>query len=136
MHIRAKHGGTFKHKCEHCTYETAVKQNLDNHINVKHPENTTPREKEFECPSCPYESLTKGGLRSHFILKHLTKELNEFLGKTEKGEIQCTSCGELFKSKPAFVYHIVGCLPEDVKVRDECRVGLGLGLPLATPILT
>jgi hypothetical protein len=82
-------------------------------------------------------------LRSHFILKHLTKELNEFLGKTEKGEIQCTSCGDLFKSKPAFVYHIVGCLPEDVKGRDDCRVGLGLGMPLApalvpqaTPILT
>lgn len=125
MHIRAKHSGAFKHKCQHCNYECPAKQTLDNHILAKHPEHTEEKVKEFVCPetSCQFESLTKAGLRSHYLLKHLSKEAHQFLGKTETG-IQCTHCGDSFKSKPSFIYHVVGCLPDDVKSSANAKKGL------------
>ena len=123
MHIKAKHSGTFKHKCEHCTYECPEKQALDRHIIAKHPEHGE-KEKEFVCPDacCEFESLTKAGLRSHYLLKHMASHVAKFLGKSDNG-IQCTHCGNEFKSKPSFVYHLPGCLPESVKT-DSVKEGL------------
>ena len=125
MHIRAKHSGDFKHKCESCNFETAIKQNLDNHIKAKHPENNNPVVKDFKCPGCDFESLTKGGLRSHYLLQHLSSHVIKFQGKNTNG-IVCTNCGDEFKSKPSFVYHLVNCLPEDVKADANVKKGLGL----------
>jgi hypothetical protein len=126
MHIKAKHSGTFKHKCEHCNYETAAKQTLDNHIVAKHPNEVEEKKKEFVCPEecCQFESFTKAGLRSHYLLKHLSAETNKFLGTTESGSTQCTHCGTGFKSKPSFIYHLVNCLPDDIKASNNAKVGL------------
>lgn len=126
MHIKAKHSGTFKHKCQHCNYETCAKQTLDNHIIAKHPTEAGNKDKEFICPDlcCSFESLTKAGLRSHYLLKHLPNETNKFLGKTDAGDIQCTHCGSEFKSKPSFIYHLVNCLPEEVKSSQNAKTGL------------
>jgi len=126
MHIKAKHSGAFKHKCEHCNYETAVKQNLDNHMLARHP--IAPAEKEFKCPhaECTYAAKKKGQLRSHYIIKHLTKELHDISGKTEDNGIQCTCCGSAFPSKPAFIYHSVNCFQPETLAVPEVRVGLGL----------
>jgi hypothetical protein len=128
MHIKAKHSGAFKHKCEHCNYETAIKQNLDNHILARHPDTTVPITKEFKCPheGCVYAANQKGQLRSHYILKHLTKELQDISGKTEDNAIQCTHCGSAFPSKPAFIYHSVNCFHPETLALPEVRLGLGL----------
>ena len=125
MHYKANHDGALKHKCRSCTYESATKQGLDNHINAKHPENAE-NIKQFSCPNegCNFESLTKGGLRSHYLLRHLSKEVNKYLGKNETG-IQCTGCGNEFASKPSFVYHLVGCL-EATELTEVDREGLGI----------
>lgn len=44
----------------------------------------------------------------------------------QNGQIICTCCGSDFKSKPAFVYHVVNCLPPELLANDEVRQGLGL----------
>jgi len=125
MHIKAKHSGTYKHKCEHCNYETNFKQALDNHINARHPEDTDNVSKEYVCPEgCGFESLTKAGLRSHYLLKHLASEVAKFYGKKECGQIQCTSCGSEFKSKPSYIYHLVNCLSEEIKSIENVKKGL------------
>jgi hypothetical protein len=129
-HIKAKHSGSFKHKCKHCPYESAVKQNLDSHILSRHPEYSEKKQKEFVCPAdCPYAANTRGQLRSHYLLKHLTSEVNSVLGTTQNGQIICTCCGADFKSKPAFVYHVVNCLSPDILADEEVRQGLGLSEP-------
>jgi len=127
-HIKAKHYGTFKHKCKHCSYESAVKQNLDSHILSRHPEHSVKKPKEHVCPvdSCDYASNTRGQLRSHYLLKHMSEEVNALLGTTQDGQIQCTCCGDSFKSKPSFVYHVVNCLPPDMLADQEIQEGLGL----------
>jgi hypothetical protein len=125
MHYKANHDGAHKHKCKECNYETSTKQALDNHIQAKHPEKAETAPKQFQCPSCTFSCIRKAGLRSHYLLKHLTKEVNEFLGKTEEGGIMCTSCGVEFASKPAYIYHIVGCLPESVKT-DAAKKALAI----------
>jgi hypothetical protein len=78
------------------------------------------------CPElcCSFESLTKAGLRSHYLLKHLPTETNKFLGKTQAGEIQCTHCGSEFKSKSSYIYHVVSCLPDEVKSSANAKAGL------------
>jgi len=48
------------------------------------------------------------------------------LGTTQDGQILCTCCGADFKSKPAFVYHVVNCLPPEILAREEVRLGLGI----------
>jgi hypothetical protein len=128
MHIKAKHSGAFKHKCEQCNYETAIKQNLDNHVLARHPDTTRPIIKEFKCShqGCTYAANQKGQLRSHYILKHLTNEFAAIVGKTEDGSIQCTHCNIAFPSKPAFIYHSVSCFPAEVLLVPEVRLGLGL----------
>jgi len=128
MHYKANHDGALKHKCRDCDYETATKQALDNHINAKHPERCEKQVKKFECPcdNCGFESLTKAGLRSHYILRHLSKYVTMYFGKKEDGNISCTCCGSDFISKPAFVYHLVNCLPAEVKEDRAHLVGLGL----------
>ena len=126
MHIVAKHSGTYKHKCKDCNYETSIKQTLDNHIAARHPDRLKEAPKEFECIECDFKSQKKAGLRSHYLLKHLTTEVTNILGKTEEGHCQCTHCGTLFKSKPAFVYHTPGCLPVNVIRQKAVRDVLGL----------
>ena len=126
MHYKANHDGNLKHKCKDCDYETATKQTLDNHILAKHPVNNQERVKEFDCPSCEFESVSRAGLRSHYLLRHLSKEVNEYFGKSESGEIQCTGCGNEFSSKPSFVYHLAKCLPQDILSKDEVKEALGI----------
>ena len=125
MHIKAKHSGAFKHKCEHCAYECPARQTLDNHMAAKHPDQLDQRVREFVCPhtTCCFQSLTKGGLRSHYLLKHLSGYTNKYLGKTEEG-IQCSHCGTDFHSKPSYVYHLVNCLPEEVRANPIIKKGL------------
>lgn len=124
MHIKAKHNGTFKHKCEHCTYECAARQTLENHVISKHPEQVDVV-REFACPcnGCEFESLTKGGLRSHYLLKHLAKYVSTYFAKSDEG-IQCSHCGTGFNSKPSFIYHLVNCLPAEVKADPVAKKGL------------
>lgn len=126
MHYRARHEGTFKHKCKHCTYETSTKQNLDNHTAAKHPEHAEEKPKEYTCPhaNCAFKSLKKAGIRSHYLLRHLSDQIKKLM-KTEE-TISCTCCKEEFKSKPAFIYHAVKCLPAEVKQNEEVKVGLGI----------
>ena len=126
MHYKANHDGNLKHKCKDCDYETATKQTLDNHILAKHPVNNQERVKEFDCPSCEFESVSRAGLRSHYLLRHLSKEVNEYFGKSESGEIQCTGCGNEFSSKPSFVYHLAKCLPQDILSKGEVKEALGI----------
>ena len=128
MHYKANHDGALKHKCKDCTYETATKQALDNHIRAKHPERNETNVVKHECPcdSCEFESLTKAGLRSHYILRHLSSYVTTYIGKKESGETCCSGCGQDFTSKPAFIYHLVGCLPTDVKENATHRLGLGI----------
>lgn len=125
-HIKAKHSGTFKHKCKHCNYESAVKQNLDSHILSRHPEHSMKKAKTHTCPSacCNYAANTKGQLRSHYLLKHLSDDVHALLETTQ--ELQCTSCAVVFKSKPAFVYHAVSCLAPEILEKKEVQLGLGL----------
>jgi len=120
MHYKANHMGTFKHKCKDCPYETSIQQNLDNHVLAKHPERVKDKPDPIECPydGCEFKTHRKGGLRSHYLLKHMAVHIHTLLGKTEEGICQCTHCGLLFKSKPAFVYHVVGCLPPEVLTND------------------
>jgi hypothetical protein len=127
MHIRAKHSGSFKYKCEHCDYETSTKQNLDNHIIAKHKEEAGEVEKDHGCIYCEFSSRTKGGLRSHYMLKHLATITTSMLKKDEKG-CECTSCKEVFKSKPAFVYHVPQCMDQEFKdvLEKEVREVLGI----------
>ncbi len=83
----------------------------------------------MECPSqgCEYRTHKKAALRSHYLLKHLNKDIAELCGSQEgvKG-ICCTVCSEIFRSKPAFTYHVVNCLPPDLLQQAEVRQGLCL----------
>jgi hypothetical protein len=128
MHYKANHDGSLKHKCKDCNYETATKQSLDKHIQARHPEKAEKKANVFECPcsGCDYDSKNKAGLRSHYMIRHLSNEIDTYLGKNDDGDISCTACGVEFASKPAFIYHLVNCLPEDVLSRKEVRDGLGL----------
>jgi hypothetical protein len=137
-HIKAKHSGTFKHKCKHCPYESAVKQNLDTHIMSRHPEHSIKKQKEHVCPSegCQYAANTRGQLRSHYLLKHLSDEVQEMLGTTQEGQILCTCCGVDFKSKPAFIYHTVNCLSPEILANAEVQEGLGLAVSPPVTVLS
>ena len=123
MHIKIKHSECVKYKCEHCDYETPVKSTLENHIQNKHSEKAVL--KEHSCPKCEHSCKTEAQLRSHYILKHLTTAFNK-LFKTENDKISCTSCQRCFKSRSAFVYHSVGCLPEECSIYAADRIGLCL----------
>ena len=126
MHIKAKHSGAFKHKCSHCPYETSTKANLENHLANKHPEESNKMAiKEHSCPKCVYECRTAGQLRSHYILKHLTSEFEKLFVK-EKENISCSGCKKEFKSRAAFVYHCVECLPDSATTFANDRIGLCL----------
>jgi hypothetical protein len=124
MHYKANHDGALKHKCKDCNYETATKQALDKHIAAKHPAGT--KSKDFQCTDCNFACSAKAGLRSHYLLKHLTKEVNEYLGKNNDDEICCTRCGSDFASKPAYVYHLAGCLPAEITQHENVKKCLGI----------
>lgn len=110
-----------------------MKQNLSSHILSRHPEHSTKKQKEFVCPcaDCAYAANTRGQLRSHYLLKHLSNEVANILGTTQEGQIICTCCGSDFKSKPAFVYHVVNCLSPEILARTEVQEGLGLAVAVA-----
>jgi hypothetical protein len=62
------------------------------------------------------------------MVKHRGDEIRKLLGTTDEGELLCTHCGKLCNSMPAFTYHVVGCLPTDIRNCDEIVNGLGLGV--------
>jgi ribosomal protein L37AE/L43A len=115
MHIRAKHSGNFKHKCKRCDFETSTEQTLQNHIAAKHPADLKEARIDFECPldTCEYSCMTKGGLRSHYLLKHMGADVKALQEKTDAGAFKCKGCEKEFKSKPAFIYHVPDCLPDE-----------------------
>jgi hypothetical protein len=127
MHIKAKHNGTFKYKCEHCDYKTMAKQNLENHIHSKHADCCNEDTKNIQCPheECKFTCRTKAQLRSHYLLKHLTKEVNTLMVQKDE-HIACSCCHTEFKSKPAFIYHCVTCLPGEVADHPNHLLGLAL----------
>lgn len=127
-HYDSHHSGSFKHKCKWCVFETSKKQTLDKHIAAKHPERLDVKPKEFACgqEGCSYKCLNKAGLRSHTLLKHMPEIVKKYLGKSEQETPCCTKCGKDFASKPAFIYHLAGCLPEDCVNDAKLREGLGL----------
>jgi hypothetical protein len=127
MHIKAKHNGTFKYKCEHCDYATLAKQNLENHIQSKHQHACEENNKNVKCPheECKFTCRTKAQLRSHYLLKHLTNEVNSIMMKKDES-FTCSCCQDEFKSKPAFIYHCVKCLPENVADNPNHCLGLAL----------
>jgi transcription elongation factor Elf1 len=128
MHYRSRHDGAYKHKCKHCQYETSTKQSLDKHILAKHPEQAKEKPKPFVCPEqgCTFHTLNKGGLRSHYLLRHMAEQVKKYFAKTQDDEVQCSHCGSEFASKPAFIYHLAGCLPKDVIANESVRKGLCL----------
>jgi len=133
MHYKANHDGALKQKCKDCNYETATKQALENHIKARHPQRMETQVKKFKCPClhdeavCSFESLTKAGLRSHYIIRHLSNYVTTYIGKASESEKpSCTCCGLEFTSKPAFIYHLVNCLPATVLNDPMHRAGLGL----------
>lgn len=127
MHVRAKHSGAFKYKCEGCNYEASTQQILNNHIAAKHPDMLEQKPKDLQCPdqSCNYSCRTKGQLRSHYLLKHCTDIVKTNMSLTEESEIQCTCCGEAHASKPAYLYHLPKCVPADTWNTVD-KVGLAL----------
>jgi hypothetical protein len=46
--------------------------------------------------------------------------------KNENACIECAKCLFEFQSKPAFVYHVVDCLPPSLLVSEDVRRALGL----------
>jgi hypothetical protein len=128
MHYKANHDGALKQKCKDCDYETATKQALDNHIKARHPHRCETQAKKYGCPcdACGFESLTKAGLRSHYIIRHLSNYVTTYIGKNDAGCTCCTGCGQEFTSKPAFIYHLVNCLPAEVRSNDMHKEGLGI----------
>lgn len=133
MHYKANHDGALKQKCKDCNYETATKQALDNHIKARHPQRMETQVKKFKCPctdGCSFESLTKAGLRSHYIIRHLSNYVTTYIGKAPGDKPSCTCCGLEFTSKPAFIYHLVNCLPATVLNEPMHRAGLGLAAAL------
>ncbi len=126
MHIRAKHSGAFKQKCEHCPYETTTKTNLENHMVNKHPEEANKNAmKDLDCPCCTYVCRTPPQLRSHYLLKHKTDAVNKLFIKNED-MISCEGCKKEFKSKAAFIYHVVSCLSEEEKASEKDKKGMCL----------
>ena len=125
MHYKANHDGSLKHKCKDCNYETATKQALDKHITAKHPA-AGQKNKDFQCTDCKFACSAKAGIRSHYLLKHLTKEVNEYLGKNNEDKACCTRCGDDFASKPAYVYHLAACLPQEITHAENAKKCLGL----------
>ena len=125
MHYKANHDGSLKHKCKDCNYETATKQALDKHITAKHPA-AGQKNKDFQCTDCSFACSAKAGIRSHYLLKHLTKEVNEYLGKNDDDKACCTRCGDDFASKPAYVYHLAACLPQEITQVENVKKCLGL----------
>lgn len=122
MHIKAKHYGTYKHKCSTCDYEASTKQILERHIEAKH----SSTKKGFTC-LCGYECRQKSQLRSHYLLKHFAEETNDLMEKQKDKIVECKECHELFKSKPAFVYHVPKCFSTAMKeaLGKELRELLG-----------
>jgi hypothetical protein len=56
----------------------------------------------------------------------MADQVKKYLGRNGEDEIQCSHCGSEFASKPAFIYHLAGCLPNDVLSDNKHKVGLGL----------
>jgi len=56
----------------------------------------------------------------------MAEQVKTYFGKTDQDEISCTHCGTEFASKPAFIYHLAGCLPTELVSDSKHKVGLAL----------
>ncbi len=94
------------------------------HIKAKHTDEPKPVQKvlHLECPQCDYTCKQSPQLRSHYITQHLSAELKQILD----ADLNCTVCKKQFKSRAAFMYHCVSCLPQDVKGDAVNKIGLCL----------
>jgi transposase len=114
-------------KCPHCEYAREKMSTVTMHVRAKHAESVSKRviQDSYDCPceGCSYKSDKKAGLRNHFILNHLWCELNELLKEVKGAGFECVDCKKQFKSRAAFVYHVPGCLPEDLRVLEEVQKG-------------
>ena len=60
-----------KLKCEHCSYETNIIQNMNSHKCPVHKIKTGGT--KYICKFCPYMSVHKGNLNSHIKAVHMRK---------------------------------------------------------------
>ena len=63
-HIKSKHLGIRKYKCEECSELFHTQQNLDYHMR------THTGEKPFACPQCDYRSAFIGNMTKHVKRVH------------------------------------------------------------------
>ena len=63
-HIKSKHFGIRKYKCEECSELLQTQQVLDNHMR------THTGEKPFACPHCDYRAAVKGNVSKHIKSIH------------------------------------------------------------------
>ena len=63
--IESVHEKCKQFKCDICTFETAVKCNLKNHILAVHE-----KCKPFTCPHCSFEAIRKKQLTQHLAGVH------------------------------------------------------------------
>ncbi|KAI1724083.1 c2H2-type zinc-finger domain-containing protein [Ditylenchus destructor] len=84
-----KTNGTEKlHKCDHCSYASAWKGNLNRH------ERTHTGEKPFKCNKCPYVSTQSGTLKEHMRIHTGEKPFN------------CSQCSYTSATKRCLNAHI------------------------------
>ena len=117
-------------QCPFCDYAKERMSTVHMHIKAKHTNEPKPVMKELDlgCPCCAFTCKQVPQLRSHYVTQHLTSALNTLMGNTlPKGaNLVCTECKVQFKSRAAFMYHCVKCLPESVKECAADRIGLCL----------
>ena len=74
-HVKSIHEGLYKHCCSQCAYKTNRKLDFERHKKIVHDDDTT--QKKIQCHLCTYESFYMQSIQTH---------LNEFheLGKRRK----------------------------------------------------
>ena len=100
-------------QCPHCDYAKQNMSTVHMHIKAKHTDAPKPVMKvlDLSCPCCDFTCKQMPQLRSHYVTQHLTTECNALLGEKNT----CLACQMQFKSRAAFMYHTVKCLPADIK---------------------
>lgn len=119
MHYHMKkHDSSLPFSCKYCKKGFLQKQTLDFHIRSKHAdsesEKSTESETVYPCPfsSCEFEAKTKGNLRTHCMRTHFQEDADQLMLSDEvTHEICCVECEHGFKSKTAFYYHALDCIP-------------------------
>lgn len=115
-------------QCPFCDYAKERMSTVHMHIKAKHTDEPKPKAKVLDlgCPCCEFKCKQVPQLRSHYITQHLPNALNDLMGPTDKDQLTCTKCECQFKSRAAFMYHCVKCLPDSVKESACDRIGLCL----------